>query len=873
MKNRRAWYLFISILFFSGQLAASHLRAADIVAERVVGSNTRYRIILKVYTDWSSVSDAGSSGPIDFRTVDIRVSSQNDPITLTRSGFREIVPGVTNENIFEYEVDFPSVNQLYTVSYEEDFRNFGVRNVPSSGAVPIYVETKIFIDALSPINSTPNFTVPPIDLAATNRIYTHNPGAYDPDGDSLFFELITPLQTRNTPISGYLFPDDSGFGLGSDFRIDSKSGQITWDTPLLPGEYNIAFRVNEIRDGFTIGSVIRDMQILVEDSDNDPPVLFLPKDTCIAHTALYRERFFTSDPNNDRVEVELFGGVTQEGAFISSIQRVRMDSLVADIEWRIGCDQIARLPIQATVKALDDGSPNLSSFGNWEITVIGESPRLVSATPNQNQIQLQWEPYDCNTPGARIQIYRFECDTNQINRSSCQSGVPADWGGVLVGETGIGSVGFVDDSPTLIQGISYYYMIAVDFGTPSFGQSYASNLVEVSLGGLAPLITEATFLKETGDQQVRISWDHFGALDATGFIAPFTYSVLQSNRVVSTQTSPLPQAGSVTVQTAALDPNLALVIRLEDAQMSPLGTTSPFYLEKSTSSGSDQTLNLTWTALNGWFKPDSLTQKIFAFVPSQDTVLVDSVSGSTLEHQLTGLANGDTVCAYVEYQFVYCIEGVDSVFSSFTSTSCDLVRDNVPPCPPLLRLEPIDCEASSTGNQLDWQFDPSPECTNDVEFFTLFTSESTEDDQFERLATFPNTQRAYLDTLGSELRCYFLVATDSSGNASEPSGVVCQDFCGDLRFPNIFTPNADGKNDFLVPEGRIVGLEDIKFEVYNRWGKVVYRTKVVEEVSWDGQTMEGNMVSQGVYYILFSGTRIGGSQQKVSYKGWVQLIR
>lgn len=873
MKNRLFWYLFIFFVLTTGQLFASHLRAADIVAERVIGSNTQYRIILKVYTDWSSVSDAGSNGPIDFRTVNIRVSSESDPITLTRSGFSEIVPGVTNENIFVYNADFPAVNQLYTVSYEEDFRNFGVRNVPNSGAVPIYVETKIFIDALSPVNSTPNFTVPPIDLAATNKIYTHNPGAYDPDGDSLFFELITPLQTSSTPISGYRFPDNIGFGAGSDFRINSKTGQITWDTPLVAGEYNIAFRVNEIRDGFIIGSVIRDMQILVEDSDNDPPVLFLPQDTCIAHNTLYQERFFTSDPNNDRVDVELFGGIKEEGALITSIQRVRMDSLVADIEWQIGCDQIARLPIQATVKGLDDGLPNLSTFGNWEITVIGEAPNLISALPDQNQIQLQWEPYDCNDNGAKVQIYRFECDTSRIRRSSCVSGVPTEWGGVLVGETGVDNVSFTDDSPNLIQGVSYYYMIAVAFGTPGFGESYASNLIEVSLGGSAPLVTELTYLKETGDRQVRISWDHFSVVDTLDFNGPFTYSLFQGNNIVRSITTQMPLLGSFTIDTAELQTNLPFVIRLEDSQMLELGVSTPLFLEKSQSNGSDQTINLTWTALNGWFKPDSLIQKIYAFEPGQDTVLVDSVSGSVLDYQITGRSNGDTVCSYVEYQFVYCIEGLDSVFNSFTSTSCDLVRDNVPPCAPILSLDQIDCESGEIGNQLNWRLEPSIECKNDIEFFTLFTSESIEVPQFDSLALLAPTQLEYLDTIGSELRCYFIVATDSSGNVSPSSEVVCQDFCGDFLFPNIFTPNGDGKNDFLVPDRRLIGLEDVKFEVYNRWGKVIYRTKLPEEVNWNGDTLYGEPVSEGVYYVLFTAAREGGDRQKVVYKGWVQLSR
>jgi gliding motility-associated-like protein len=53
----------------------------------------------------------------------------------------------------------------------------------------------------------------------------------------------------------------------------------------------------------------------------------------------------------------------------------------------------------------------------------------------------------------------------------------------------------------------------------------------------------------------------------------------------------------------------------------------------------------------------------------------------------------------------------------------------------------------------------------------------------------------------------------------------------------MFTPNNDGQNDILYIYGN--GLdEEISFKIYNRWGQIVYETKLLSElqnVGWDGK--------------------------------------
>lgn len=67
----------------------------------------------------------------------------------------------------------------------------------------------------------------------------------------------------------------------------------------------------------------------------------------------------------------------------------------------------------------------------------------------------------------------------------------------------------------------------------------------------------------------------------------------------------------------------------------------------------------------------------------------------------------------------------------------------------------------------------------------------------------------------------------------------------DIIIPNVFTPNADGKNDFWVIEN-LDKYPNAVVEVFNRWGDVVFRSKGYDS-PWDGY-FNGKRLSPGCYY-------------------------
>ncbi|MEL6133991.1 MAG: PKD domain-containing protein, partial [Bacteroidota bacterium] len=65
-----------------------------------------------------------------------------------------------------------------------------------------------------------------------------------------------------------------------------------------------------------------------------------------------------------------------------------------------------------------------------------------------------------------------------------------------------------------------------------------------------------------------------------------------------------------------------------------------------------------------------------------------------------------------------------------------------------------------------------------------------------------------------------------------------------LWVPSAFSPNGDNNNDVLQVEGRLI--QDLRFEVFHRWGGQIYASDDLNP-AWDGRTASGTLVNPGVY--------------------------
>ncbi|MFK7774332.1 MAG: PKD domain-containing protein [Saprospiraceae bacterium] len=70
-----------------------------------------------------------------------------------------------------------------------------------------------------------------------------------------------------------------------------------------------------------------------------------------------------------------------------------------------------------------------------------------------------------------------------------------------------------------------------------------------------------------------------------------------------------------------------------------------------------------------------------------------------------------------------------------------------------------------------------------------------------------------------------------------------------ISVPNAFTPNGDGVNDQLeIYYNPTLFLEDYNFQIYGRWGNVIFETQDINEF-WDG-TYKGTILNEGVYIFM-----------------------
>lgn len=106
--------------------------------------------------------------------------------------------------------------------------------------------------------------------------------------------------------------------------------------------------------------------------------------------------------------------------------------------------------------------------------------------------------------------------------------------------------------------------------------------------------------------------------------------------------------------------------------------------------------------------------------------------------------------------------------------------------------------------------------------------------------------------------------------------VLPQDTAG-IFIPNVFSPNGDEINDLFEVKIKNASVE--LFEIYDRWGVVVFKSEIKnissETIYWEGRTISGMECSDGTYfYVIQIKLDEKYSKEKTKeYKGFITLVR
>ena len=117
---------------------------------------------------------------------------------------------------------------------------------------------------------------------------------------------------------------------------------------------------------------------------------------------------------------------------------------------------------------------------------------------------------------------------------------------------------------------------------------------------------------------------------------------------------------------------------------------------------------------------------------------------------------------------------------------------------------------------------------------------------------------------------YKVTVSNPCGQVQDSLFIFQQNEYCDLFMANAFTPGNDLVNNVFMPRGRNITVK--LFQIYNRWGELVFETDQ-NNVGWDG-TYKGEYVQEGLYiWKLFYNTQNGPYIKKNNAFGQILLIK
>jgi gliding motility-associated-like protein len=123
---------------------------------------------------------------------------------------------------------------------------------------------------------------------------------------------------------------------------------------------------------------------------------------------------------------------------------------------------------------------------------------------------------------------------------------------------------------------------------------------------------------------------------------------------------------------------------------------------------------------------------------------------------------------------------------------------------------------------------------------------------------------------GNYSQPYTVVATTADGCMGTSSLTVTVVPNYDIFFPNAFTPNGDGTNDYWQMFGNMSAVKQIDVKVFNRIGEMVFEGRDID-FKWDG-TYKGAPVQNGVFVYVAKIVWINNESDN-GFKGTITVIR
>jgi hypothetical protein len=884
-------YSIFALILMCLSLEASHIKAGEILVRNSTTNYLNYTFDIVLYYNDTNIT----TNPAQFKT---KIDVTQITVNLGDGSIPQVVPlssiiyysgkGIAKAT-YTVTHTYPG-SGTYKIYFSERYRIGQILNINngSSDNINLFIDAQISINAFYGQNTAPILTAPPIDYANRRKIYTHNPGAYDVDGDSLVFELIPPKDALDKDVLNYINPENSKFngvntiGGPATFTIDKRTGQIRWNTPGTKGFYNIAIRIKEYRKGILLGYIVRDMQIEVIDVLNDPPVIVSLDSVCLEAQKFNQINFSVSDPNLiDKINIEDLGSgfaLKTSRPIFNNLNNPVSNPYTGRITWTPSCSQVQEQPYQLIIKATDDVAPSiqLSDVKTILAKVRGPRPNWNALNiVNKNQVRLSWKPYniDCPKNNIKINIYRSECDS-QLVYDPCKIAKVISSNYELIGSINSADTFFIDNNngKAFKNSVKYYYTLIAFFPDLQKGVSYAADIKSVTFISNNILINAVDVQAQN---KIQLSWTN----PNTSSLSPlFGLGIMRSTDNVNFRTiyKEVDLANITTNQYSDNDVDLTKNNYYYKIYFYQNGDTTnkTFSDVASNIILSYKPLNnsvlLTWSGVTPFnvFKTKIFSVKQNKYIDSVATdtsyTIKNLASCDSSEYLVTTIQN---YCAssgtdfYSESSYKLKVAPLPQTNVKFNLAIANSYCDNAP-C-----TQEVSLPVSDT---LRWDDLKKKKCTNIVGYNVYF--KSILENEYKLIGSTIDTSFVSYNTT-TRVGCYQIkaIVIDENGKTTEAttSNETCiNNDCYCFVLPNVITPNGDNLNDALVPMKYPRFIKNMKFIICNRWGVNVFET-TNPNINWDAINVES-----GVYFYSAEIGRYSLDGQNLeNIKGQVTVVK
>lgn len=276
---RKATFFFLLLFSAISSTFASHIMGSDLTY--VCLGNNQYRLRLTLYRDCAGVS----LGTTETVSISAPTCGINTSITVNlEAGYPVEVSSVCTSLIgtttcnggslqgvqeYVYSAVYTLTAQCvdWTFSYSNCCRNYAITTGPAGNSY--YIQATLNNMGWL-CNNSPDFVTKPVPFFGINQLANYSHSTVETDGDSLVYSLTNPLQSATTPVT-FTAPYTATYPVSTSpantFPINSSTGQITF-TPNLVQNGVLAVLVSEYRNGVLIGTVRRDIQIVIINGAN-----------------------------------------------------------------------------------------------------------------------------------------------------------------------------------------------------------------------------------------------------------------------------------------------------------------------------------------------------------------------------------------------------------------------------------------------------------------------------------------------------------------------------------------------------------------------------------------------------------------------------